>query len=384
MIDEYQRAIDRIPDARPRLGDLPCVLGFDGTVDVICEAVQSREGPGTEYTPFPMIRDFGRHVTAADGKSAIIEIVRKQEKIGGNGPIMANALATAGLPVNYIGSLGTPNLHAAYEDFSRRVSVHSIAEPAVTHALEFENGKLMLASISTYEEIHPRRIRETLGADLVRKQFSDSRLCGLLNWACLPGMVGILDWILGDILPGLPAPGSGRERIFFFDLADPSLRKAGDLPQVLTRISRFAEHGQSVLGMNFKEAQRVADALGIAAPAPDPGSLLTALEAIRETLQIQIAMAHPVDFAACATGDGAWPVAGPYTPKPRITTGAGDHLNAGFCLALLLDFPLPEALALGVLFSGFYVREGRPPRLEELPAFVERLQHQSESIPKKP
>ena len=35
-----------------------------------------------------------------------MELVTQRIKLGGNGPIMANALASAGVEVNYLGALG--------------------------------------------------------------------------------------------------------------------------------------------------------------------------------------------------------------------------------------------------------------------------------------
>jgi hypothetical protein len=57
---------------------------------------------------------------------------------------------------------------------------------------------------------------------------------------------------------------------------------------------------------------------------------------------------------------------GLYTPKPRITTGAGDHFNAGFCLGKLLGFTDHLALLVGVTNSGHYVRTGQSPTVDQL------------------
>ncbi|MFZ9938166.1 MAG: carbohydrate kinase family protein [Luteolibacter sp.] len=378
----FKSLADKIPALAPRCEDLRCVLGFDGTVDIICRAVRERHGGGANFVPFERIRDFGEHVTNADGRSALIEIFRQQEKIGGNSPIMANALAASGLAIDCIGTFGRPQIHAAYRGFVERVQVHSIAEPAITHALEFDNGKIMLAALSSYENVHAGTLRERVGAEAMRDLIEQARLCCLLNWTCLPGMDSILDWLLDDILPGLPAPDDGNGRVFFFDLADPSSRSPGELRGALERIGRFATHGRCVLGMNFGETLLVCRTLGIQAPVSQPVSLQDALAEIRSRLGIHMVMGHPTDFAACASADGQASVAGPYTPKPVITTGAGDHLNAGFCLGLLLDLAVHDALALGVLFSGFYVREARPPALAELPDFIARLAYQNPSAPR--
>src|ERR1019366_10680887 len=92
----------------------------------------------------PTIAQLGARFTAAAGKSTNVELVNQITKLGGNGPIMANALASFGIKVTYLGILGYPNLHPVFADFAKRAEVHSIAEPGYTDALEFDDGKIML------------------------------------------------------------------------------------------------------------------------------------------------------------------------------------------------------------------------------------------------
>jgi sugar/nucleoside kinase (ribokinase family) len=56
--------------------------------------------------------------------------------------------------------------------------------------------------------------------------------------------------------------------------------------------------------------------------------------------------------------------------KPLITTGAGDHFNAGFMTGQLLGLGPESCLGLGVSTSGFYVRTARSPTLGDLETFL--------------
>lgn len=371
MTHDYRSLLPRIEAAIPKLASLKALLGFDGTVDIICKPVASRESNGPQFTPYQSMRDFGQRVVDADGKSAIIEIVHQLQKIGGNGPVMANALAESGVAVDYLGALGCPDLHPVYRDFAKRIKVHSVSQPAVTHALEFPNGKLMLSSISSYDHITASTLKTRVGEAVMADLIQQSQLCCLLNWTCLPGLESILSWYLETVLP--PLGKRNRERIFFFDLADPSMRSSQDLMRVLDLIRGFEVFGRVILGMNLNEAQQVCRTLQVPEPASEPTSLCQALAEMRNRLDIDTVMAHPTDFAACATATGSWAVPGPYTQRPRITTGAGDHLNAGFCLAQMLDFSPEEALQLGGLFSGYYVRTAQSPSLNNIVKFISKL-----------
>src|SRR5436309_1540847 len=102
-------------------------IGLDGFVDEIIRAVDKREN-AREFTRLPTIGSFAERIASAAGKSTNIEIVNERTKLGGNGPIMAHALATLGLKITYVGALGYPHLHPVFEAFSRRADVHSIAE----------------------------------------------------------------------------------------------------------------------------------------------------------------------------------------------------------------------------------------------------------------
>ena len=64
---------------------------------------------------------------------------------------------------------------------------------------------------------------------------------------------------------------------------------------------------------------------------------------------------------------------GPFTAKPNITTGAGDHFNAGFCVGRMLGLGLAESLQTGVATSGFYVRSAKSPAAADLVKFLRTL-----------
>src|SRR5712672_2767630 len=110
-----------------RAGQLTAFVGLDGFVDEILHVVDKRMDAGN-YERVPTIARLAERIAEASGKSTNIELVNQFTKLGGNGPIMANALASFGLQVTYLGNLGYPALHPVFADFSKRAEVHSIAE----------------------------------------------------------------------------------------------------------------------------------------------------------------------------------------------------------------------------------------------------------------
>ena len=84
-------------------------------------------------------------------------------------------------------------------------------------------------------------------------------------------------------------------------------------------------------------------------------------------------MIHPRRCAAAATALESKSFAGPFVLQPLISTGAGDHFNAGFCLGRVSGLDLIESLCAGVSTSGYYVRSAQSPTLADLALFVAAL-----------
>jgi hypothetical protein len=342
------------------------LVGFDGFVDRIVHPVATRHGAGDAFTPMATIEEFGRRILAAAGKSTNIELYPRIEKLGGNGPIMASALLAAGMRLKYIGALGWPTVQPVFQDMGRRAELVSLCEPALTTALEFSDGKVMLGQTGNLDGITFARIVEVMGEGALLDSLSRADLVAMVNWTMIPNLTGVFEELAGRVFPALPP----RDRLFFFDLADPEKRSASDLSLALRTIARFQNFGRVTLGLNLKEAQQVFAVLGGGQETEDEKGLRSLAQQIRQKLDVTTVVIHPTKSAVCATREDTWWVPGPYTEKPLITTGAGDHFNAGFVTGQLLEFTPESCLTLGVGTSGYYVRTGRSPSLGDLESFL--------------
>ncbi len=365
-MDFKTRTLDELRTRRGSITGKFAFVGLDGFVDRIVHPVATRTGPGAAFTPMATLEEFGRRIVAAAGKSTNIELVTHLHKLGGNGPLMANALLAAGLRVKYVGALGAPTVHPVLEEFARRADAVSLCEPAFTTAVECPDGKIMLGLLESLDEITFARMVQVMGEGPLFDLLSRADLVALVNWTMIPNMTAILDELVGRVFPILPP----RERLFFFDLADPEKRSPADLAQVLRAIGRFQAFGRVTLGLNLKEAQQVFGALGLGGATEDEKGLRAMARQIRQALDVATVVIHPKESAACATRDDTWWVPGPYTEKPLLTTGAGDHFNAGFVTGQLLGLGPEACLGLGVGTSGFYVRTARSPSLGDLESFL--------------
>jgi hypothetical protein len=360
------RTLEEFRTRNASLSGKCAVVGFDGFVDRIVHPVATRHGPGDSFTPMATIEEFGRRILAAAGKSTNIELYPRLEKLGGNGPIMASALLAAGLRLKYVGALGWPTVQPVFQEMARRAEVVSLCEPALTTALEFSDGKVMLGQTGNLDEITYARIIAVMGEGALFDSLSRADLVAMVNWTMIPNLTAVFEELVSRVFPTLPP----HDRLFFFDLADPEKRSAADLSLVLHTIARFQSFGRVTLGLNLKEAQQVIAVLGGGAETEDEQGLRSLARQIRQRLGVTTVVVHPTKSAVCATKEDTWWVPGPYTDKPLITTGAGDHFNAGFMTGQLLGFAPESCLTLGVGNSGYYVRTGRSPTLGDLESFL--------------
>lgn len=342
------------------------VVGLDGFVDLLVTPVALRNGQGDDFEPITTLAEFGQRILGAAGKSANLELYPKMEKLGGNGPIMANALMSYGVGLTYVGTLGTPQVHPVFAEFAEKARVISVADAAHTTAVECDDGKLMLGQMKSLDHMTYDALIDRLGAEGLAKLLGDVDLISLVNWTMIPNMTDIFRRLVADTLPQL----EGKERGFFFDLADPEKRSRADLLEVLEVIATFGEFGDVTLGLNLKEAQQVHLALGFYARGESPEDLQQIATDIREKLGYATVVVHPKESAACANADGTHWVRGPYVQKPKITTGAGDHFNAGFSMGQLLGLSPTACLTTGVATSGHYVRTAHSPTLADLETFL--------------
>jgi hypothetical protein len=367
LMDFKTRTLQELRSAPGSTRPLHAVVGFDGFVDTIVRPVGQRRGQGENFTPIATITEFGQRIVGAAGQSTNLELYPLMDKLGGNGPIMANALLAAGTRVTYIGALGQPQVHPVFAGLAARAKTISLCAAAQTTAIEFSDGKVMLGQMRSLDEVTYERICATMGEGALCTELATAGLIALVNWTMIPNMTAIFAALIDRALPLLPA---STERIFFFDLADPEKRSAADLQAALVTIGRFEQFGRVTLGLNFKEAQQVSAALGVTAAGEDEAGLRAMTAALRAKLGVATVVVHPRKSAACATAAGTWWVPGPFTEQVLISTGAGDHFNAGFTRGQLLGLTPEGCLALGVSTSGHYVRTAQSPSATDLETFL--------------
>lgn len=348
----------REPKANPQ----QCFVGFDGFTDEIAVPVAKI---GNVNSHFPTMESFTSWLSSMSGKSCNVELEISIKKIGGNAPILANALVEGGHRLSLAGCLGREAIEPIFLPLTNRCEeVFTLEVSGHSDALEFSDGKIILGKLSHITQLKADTVVKKLGKEKLLQLLDRSALFISANWTMMPMMNGLWEYIIKEILPNL----SVKKRYLFVDLADPTKRPDADLKQAIQLLQQLNQVFDVVQGLNLAEAERLAKILKIETDKMDT----LALE-LQKALGFKQIVIHHAKEACAATSQGIFPTKTFYTPQPSLLTGAGDNFNAGYCNALLFDFAPQEALILAIATAGYYVRQGKSPTMEELAIFLQSM-----------
>ena len=326
------------------------ICGFDGFIDTFITMKQPAS-----------MAEFGPKVAAAAGIAASYESEHKGDKFGGNGPLLASALSdiySNEIDLTYIGAMGAGEVLPIYrEALAGKVrKLHTLAEPAHSDCLEFEDGKVMLSDMRSCAEITWERLVERIGADPLKAALQDCRFIGAVNWGKLPH-VGEIWTNLAQQLAEIGVPA--KQVAFFMDLAEFEQRPMEDREKLLELLPAITRQCHTMLSFNLKEAWQMAESFdGDFHGQKAPQAVADLAVFLKEHIDVDRIIIHPNDGAACASADGCTYLPGPYCQKPLISTGAGDNFGAGCIAACLEGLDNLGILLAGVCASGHYVRSG--------------------------
>ena len=326
------------------------LVGFDGFIDTLLHCVDQRTGPHT-FKRLSTISLFSKKIQQAAHQSANIEVVTKEQTLGGNAPLLARALASLGIPSTLIGTCGYPDVHTLFHPLQEYgIALHSFAPPGLTDALEFTDGKLMLGDMGELSAITVKEAFRRLPPQLIPSLLSTAEMLVTVNWTMMPLVEQFWDYLLENSHLIKNRPG------LFVDLADPAKRPVTALKKALKRLHQLQTLCHVTLGLNRSESDQVCAALKLR-----PSSLQKNAEQILKALSLSSVVVHSHCEVAVAYIGGSASLAVPLIKRPARSTGAGDTFNAGYIAGLLRHLPPEKSLKAAVAASGTFVKTGHPP-----------------------
>ena len=351
-------------------------VGFDGFVDKIKKAV--KENCGCENIYYTTLLEFADRIKEASGKSGQVEIITQKTKLGGNAPILCNGLGKLGIHSYCLGSLGYPKLHPLFYDLNKNCEPISVLDPGESDAIEFEDGKIILSELTVFDDYNWKHIVRTIGLPRIQKTIEHCGFLAFVDWVNLPHSSDIWEGMLQDVIK----PSGRRDFLFLFDLCDPSKKSPQEIDEILDVIGCFSSYGKVTLGLNENETLRIWSALNGCDVKEKLPSIKEAGDYLHKMMNIDCLLVHPVDRTIAFHQREIFDIAGRFITKPKVLTGGGDNLNAGYCLGLLAGFSLPHCILLGMAASGAYIENGVSPDKNALIRYIDTwIAHLSKETP---
>lgn len=351
-------------------------VAFDGFIDTLQKVISRVDDNQVIY--FNTIRDFADHLHQMDGKSGQVEWITNKVKMGGNAPIMASALGQLGIKTTCLGSMGFPEIDPLFKkNVNTSVNLVSATVPGKSTAIEFDNGKIILSDLSMFKTYDWNYIKAHVGLPTIKKFIESSKLVALVDWANLNEATSLWRGLLEDIIK---LEGK-KDRLYLFDLCDPSKKSSTQIKEALDLISQYSDYGSVTLGLNENEANKIWLALRNhpkdeteKIKIPD---LRTTGYSIYSAMNIDTLLIHPLDRTLVFKNQkklgkqSIVELKGHLVTEPKIQTGAGDNLNAGFSFGLMAGFEIEYCMLLGMATAGAYVQNGISPDVSSIINYID-------------
>lgn len=343
------------------------LLWADGYIDYRRKAIAKRDSP-EDYEPMRRMGELGKKITEASGKSLTVEWTLRERDPGGFCSNTGKALQEMQVPITMISSYGSRRINPIFKDIADNCrEIISIGRPGETQAVEFRDGKVMLVDPGGPHELSWKRILNEVGNEKLTEFIEGADLFGQGYWSFIPRMNTIWKKLLEEVFPSF---SDDKNRHMFLDLADIRRRSEEEMLEAMDLISQFQNYFDVTLSLNESEASILADLLATGWEEKSREKIADSALKMGSKIGIEDVVIHTINFALVASSGKETVVEHPYDPTPKVTTGAGDHFNAGYIFGILNELGPEGRLALGCSNAGFFVREGQDPSPKEIRDFL--------------
>lgn len=324
-------------------------LGFDGFVDKIYKPIKTKTRDIT--IPFRTMTEFSRYFGEKADKSCSVDLEPIQDKIGGNMPIVANALANLGCQTICLGAMGYPEIDPMFKAMNRNCTLLSVTNPGYCHALEFEESKLMLATNTHINSLNYQKIMESVPEPTLVRYFEQCDAFAFLNWGELINSNDIWENILKCIIPKCKFSG---KKLMLIDFSDFSKRESDEVKKMLELLEGYSEIFDITVSVNENELSLLMEKLSLGQYGESYDTQMTVLA---DRLKCKNFVLHLLDTTKYIKNSKVNSLEKEIIKEPKIITGGGDNFNAGLLFGLMLGLDIENAIRIGSGLSSLYVRD---------------------------
>jgi hypothetical protein len=342
------------------------LLGCDGFVDETYEIVEVRKSQA-DFTAMKKLRQFGELIVARADGGVGVELVPKRRCEGGFAINTGRVAAFLGLKPRLPGLYGSQAIDPAYEEFKDNCELASLGDPALTIALEFGDGKILMSNLEAVSSLTWDDFEKHFGATKLRELFSGVDILGLGYWSLTANFDDLFRGFMSQY-ESLTPP-----RRMFFDFADIKKKSSESFLKSLELIRSYNSKIPMTFSLNEHEVLELCSRVGVEPPELTPAAIASAIAVAREKIGFDELVVHTPEFAAVssATEGEAYALQDRQTNVLRLA-GAGDSFNGGYLCASLGDLPPKERLVVANAVAAFFVTHATAPTKEELLAQIDK------------
>jgi hypothetical protein len=342
------------------------LLGCDGFVDETYEIVEVRKSP-SEFVPMHRLRQFGELLVARADGGVGVELVPKRRCEGGFAINTGRVAACLGLKPSLPGLYGKETIDPAYHEFQDSCDLLSLGAPALTIALEFGDGKVLMSNLEAVSSLTWDDVKNHFGEAKLKELFSGVDILGLGYWSLTANFDGLFQGFMEQYETATPP------RRMFFDFADIKKKSSESFIKSLEMIRAYNGKIPMTFSLNEHEVMELFSRIGMKCPELQPAAMARALSAAREKIGFDELVVHTPEFGAASSAkEGeAYAIQDRQTKVVRLA-GAGDSFNGGYLCASLGDLPIKQRLVVANAVTAYFVTHATAPTREQLLVQIEK------------
>jgi len=342
------------------------LLGCDGFVDETYKIVEVRQSL-TEFTTMDRLKDFGELLVARADGGVGLELVPTRRCEGGFGINTGRIMAILGLKPTLPGLYGKSELDPAFVEFKESCNLLSLGDPALTIALEFGDGKVLMSNLEAVSSLTWADFEKHFREEQLKEMFSDVDILGLGYWSLTADFDGFFKGFMAQYETVAPP------RRMFFDFADIKKKSSESFMKSLEMIKPYNSKIPMTFSLNEHEVFELFSRIGVECSEETPAAVASALTIARQKIGFDELVVHTPDYAAASSAaDGEAYAMQERQSNVIRSAGAGDSFNGGYISASLGNLPIKERLVIANAATAFFVMNATGPTREELIAQIEK------------